>query len=44
MLARLGEMLGGANRVAMEYSPDAALPRVSKVDGGTLEIVRGLGS
>ena len=43
MLARLGEMLGGANRVAMEYSPDAALPRVSKVDGGTLEIVRGLG-
>ena len=25
MLARLGEMLGGANRVAMEYSPDATL-------------------
>ena len=43
MLARLGEMLDGANRVAMEYSPDAALPRVSKVDGGTLELVRGLG-
>ena len=43
MLARLGEMLDGASRVAMDYSPDAALPRVSKVDGGTLELVRGLG-
>ena len=42
MLARLGEMLDGASRVAMEYSADAALPRVSKVDGGTLELVRGL--
>ena len=43
MLARLHEMLDGARRVAMEYSADAALPRVSKVDGGTLELVRGLG-
>ena len=43
MLARLGEMLDGAGRVAMEYSADAALPRVSRVDGGTLELVRGLG-
>ena len=43
MLARLEEMLGGARRVAMEYSPDGALPRVSRVDGGTLELVRSLG-
>ena len=27
----------------MEYTPDGALPRVSKVDAGTLEMVRGLG-
>ena len=43
MLARLEEMLDGARRVAMEYSAEAALPRVSRVDGGTLELVRGLG-
>ena len=27
-------------RVAMEYSPDCAIPYVSKVDAGTLELVR----
>ena len=27
----------------MEYSPDGALPRVSWVDAGTVEMVRGLG-
>ena len=43
MTAALAQMLGGARRVAMEYSPHGALPRVSKVDGGTLELVRGLG-
>ena len=43
MTAALSQMLGGARRVAMEYSPQGALPRVSKVDGGTLERVRGLG-
>jgi len=43
MTQRLGEMLSGASRVAMEYSPQGALPRVSRVDAGTLELVRGLG-
>ena len=43
MIAKLGAMLDGARRVAMEYTPEGALPRVSKVDGGTLEMVRSLG-
>jgi Xaa-Pro aminopeptidase len=30
-------------RVAMQYSPQCAIPYVSMVDGGTLELVRGLG-
>ena len=29
--------------VAMEYSPSSELPRVSKVDAGTIELVRSLG-
>ena len=36
-------LIGGASRVAMEYAPQGELPRVSKVDGGTLEMVRGFG-
>ena len=40
---RLGEMLAGAQRVAMEYVPDNAIPYVSLVDAGTVELVRGLG-
>jgi Xaa-Pro aminopeptidase len=43
MTRRLAEMLGGARRVAMEYSPLGELPRVSRVDSGTLELVRSLG-
>ena len=43
MTARLGELLAEVDRVAMEYSPQAALPRVSRVDAGTLELIRGLG-
>ena len=39
MLAKLKSMIGGAGTVAMEYSPGGALPRVSRVDGGTLETV-----
>ena len=39
----LRELLHGAGVVAMEYSPDGALPRVSWVDAGTVEMVRGLG-
>ena len=39
----LGELLNGARRVAMQYSPDCAIPYVSLVDAGTVELVRGLG-
>jgi len=30
-------------KVAMEYFPEAAIPYLSRVDAGTLEVVRGLG-
>ena len=43
MTAGLAELLRGARRVAMEYSPEGRLPRVSRVDAGTIELVRGLG-
>ena len=43
MTDRLTKMLSGARRVAMEYSPSGELPRVSRVDAGTLELVRSLG-
>jgi len=43
LLARLRGMLNAARRVAMEYSPMAALPALSYVDAGTLELVRNLG-
>lgn len=39
----LAARLGDGGRVAMEYSPGNALPVVSIVDGGTLDLVRGLG-
>lgn len=41
-LEGLKSLLAGKRRVAMEYSPQAALPLASRVDGGTLELVRGL--
>ncbi len=43
MVDRLRETLRGIRRVAMEYSPEGGLPRMSRVDAGTLEMVRGLG-
>ena len=43
MLAALKELLSGVSRVAMEYSPENALPRVSRVDAGTVELVRSMG-
>ncbi len=43
MLASLSGMLSGVSRVAMEYSPENALPRVSRVDAGTVELVRSIG-
>jgi Xaa-Pro aminopeptidase len=36
-------LLSGMKRVAMEYSPNNAIPYVSRVDAGTVEAVRQLG-
>ena len=41
--AGLGAMLGGANTVAMQYSPRNAIMYVSMVDAGTVELVRSMG-
>ena len=43
MVDALTGMLSGISSVAMEYSPQNALPRVSRVDAGTVELVRSLG-
>lgn len=40
----LQQVLGGLKRVAMEYSPGNAIPYISRVDAGTVETVRQLGS
>ena len=38
-----GAVLEGCRRVAMQYSPHCAIPYVSMVDAGTVELVRGAG-
>ena len=39
----LRDTLAAASTVAMEYSPRNTLPRVSRVDAGTVELVRSMG-
>jgi Xaa-Pro aminopeptidase len=39
----LSTLLAGTRRVAMEYSPHAAIPYVSRVDAGTVEAIRARG-
>lgn len=39
----LAKIVGAAKRIAMEYSPNNANPYVSRVDGGTIELVKSLG-
>ena len=39
----LRALLTGMRRVAMEYSPGCAIPYVSRVDAGTIELVRQAG-
>ena len=39
----LAETLRGVRRVAMQYSPGNAIPYVSRVDAGTVELIRQLG-
>jgi Xaa-Pro aminopeptidase len=36
-------MLKGARRIAMNYSPQCAIPYISRVDAGTVELVRSIG-
>lgn len=43
MERELEELLKGATRVAMQYSPRNAIMYVSMVDAGTVELVRGMG-
>ena len=35
--------IGPAKRIAMQYSPNNDIPYISRVDAGTIEMVRGLG-
>lgn len=42
-LSSLQNAIGDARRIAMQYSPNCAIPYVSMVDGGTIELVRSLG-
>jgi Xaa-Pro dipeptidase len=39
----LKSLLTGTRRIAMEYSPKGAIPYVSRVDAGTIELVRSQG-
>ncbi|MBM2814361.1 MAG: Aminopeptidase YpdF NP-specific [Ignavibacteria bacterium] len=39
----LKDMLGSAKRIAMQYSPMNAIPYVSIVDGGTIDLIRSFG-
>jgi Xaa-Pro dipeptidase len=39
----LGKLLRGAGKIAMQYSPKNAIPYVSMVDAGTVELVRSVG-
>ncbi len=41
--AGIARLVASQRRVAMEYAPRVSNPYVSKVDGGTLEVVRGCG-
>ncbi|HWZ31255.1 MAG TPA: M24 family metallopeptidase [Bryobacteraceae bacterium] len=43
MIQRVRELLGGARRIAMQYSPNCAVPYVAMVDAGTVELIRNLG-
>jgi Xaa-Pro dipeptidase len=40
----LAKLLRGAKRVAMQYSPQCAIPYIAMVDAGTVELVREFGA
>jgi len=39
----MGRPPGNTTHIAMQYSPDCAIPYVANVDAGTIELIRGLG-
>jgi len=39
----LDDLLTGVKRLAMEYSPNGAIPYLSRLDAGTAELIRGRG-
>lgn len=41
--AGIASMVSGCNRLAMEYSPRNANPYISRVDAGTVELIRSFG-
>jgi Xaa-Pro aminopeptidase len=43
LATELGRLLGGSRRVAMEYCPLGAIPYLSRVDAGIVELVRSFG-
>ncbi|MBZ5603334.1 MAG: M24 family metallopeptidase [Acidobacteriia bacterium] len=43
MTARLSDLMGGSKKIAMQYSPNCAVPYVAMVDAGTVELIRSLG-
>jgi Xaa-Pro dipeptidase len=42
MVDGIRKLLGGSKRIAMQYSPNCAVPYVAMVDAGTIELIRGL--
>lgn len=44
LLGKLRHLISPKWTIAMEYSPNARLPRVSRVDAGTIELIRSLTS
>ena len=40
---RIRELVGDARAIAMQFSPNCAIPYVSMVDGGTVDLVRSTG-
>jgi Xaa-Pro aminopeptidase len=40
---KLKAMVGGAKTIAMQYSPDNAIPYIGLVDAGTVELIRSFG-
>jgi Xaa-Pro dipeptidase len=42
--ASLATFLAGVPRVAMQYSPENRVPYISRVDGGTVELIRSKGT